>query len=158
MDWIGDFFGSFDGPAWTTLVISLGAVIVSVVSLLKTRTPRPHWEVVRVTKRWEYPDDGPLGFRPMPKLMAGVVIHQAGPGNAERVSTQLVLPDGRTTSWREIDTHTVTRGTEITLDLGEAEPENLGRFVVRIKYRCLPDTTKVRRRTKRFVWDPALAE
>jgi hypothetical protein len=80
-----------------------------------------------------------------------VRIHQAGPGDAERVASQLVLPDGTVTGWNEIQ-GPVTRGTEIGIGLGSDDGTQEGRYTLRVRYRCLPNTRTVRPWEISFDW------
>lgn len=149
MTWLADFADDFDGPAWATLIISIAAVAVSIIAIIRTRTPHPHWELMSV-EECENETDAPMSadewwgddIYPGDRYWM-VTIRQNGPGSAESVFTQLRLPDGSWMPERRLPGLEVGRGAEVAVLLSIA-PKVPGEYKIRVKYRRLPDTRKVR--------------
>lgn len=146
MDWLTKFFAAFDGPAWTTLFISAGAVVVSVVALVRTRVPKPHWESLGVVEEQNESDEpaytDALGdaIYPMESVWSAH-IRQNGPGAAESVATSIRLPNGDWLPEVRFSNDPVGRGAELGLILCARE-KVAGEYRVRVTYRQLPNTRK----------------
>lgn len=148
MEWITAFIQDFDGPAWTTLGVSVIAVAVSVIALSRTRTLRPHWELVGVEES-EHSGNSPLyvretdgGIFPGDRYWS-VRIRQSGPGTAESVVTQVRRPNGNWWVEQREDEIEVRRGSEIERYLCDGLKES-GEYLIRVRYRRLPNTRKLR--------------
>ncbi len=134
-----EFFKEFTGPQWTTFVMSVLALGVSVYTLYRNRTPQPGWEFVSFTEElFKTYDESGLIEDDAQGLAA--VFRQTGPGVAESVK-KLDVRLNRDVPVSMQNT-TVKRGETIRVLLTtELEP---GDYPVRIRYRCLPNTRKVR--------------
>ncbi|MEX8034250.1 hypothetical protein AB6V29_14540 [Microbacterium sp. 20-116] len=141
-----EFFAAFDGPAWTTFGISLAALGVSGWALWRARTPQPHWEFVSAGKELvgnpDYWDSYAQVFRAhYVKWTANV--RQDGPGTAESVLLSRRDPSGGWSEERELQALSVGRGGKFGIILCE-DAKVPGEYVIRIRYRCLPNTRKLR--------------
>ncbi|MCM3503027.1 hypothetical protein M3667_14235 [Microbacterium sp. P26] len=145
---LGSFFASFDGPAIATALLSAAAVAVSVVALVRSSSPKPHWQadeplVIEVRDRSTYDNETGRPFWGKKKKWV-VDVRQHGAGVAESITTQVRPPDGSWTVEHAIaDPMTVGRMglVRVLLCDGEKLP---GVYRVRVRYRYLPKTHKVR--------------
>lgn len=140
-----DFVSGFDGPAWMTLIISLGALGVSVWSIVRTRPAAPSWEFEKTTE--EVVDK--IRTQSGQSWVAGsmlqwhAVFRQLGPGDAESVKTQVRTPHGTWSAVLDEQFAVVGRGGWIKVILCN-ETKVTGQYIVRLTYRHLPNTRKPR--------------
>lgn len=142
-EWLTDFAAGFNGPAWTTLLISVGALIVSVVALARGRTPQPSWSLEHI-----YPFGATFGGGGRDGAWLGEV-RQDGPGDAERVTTQVRPPGGDWGAVQDGNHAVVPRGDTVAFNLSKSTPTP-GEYAVRVRFRCLPKTGKERTAVVRF--------
>ncbi|CAH0158647.1 hypothetical protein SRABI98_00966 [Microbacterium sp. Bi98] len=148
MDWLTDFVSQFDGPAIATAFFSLCALVVSIFAIIRTRTPSPSWEFLRVSES-KVPEDRPAYTDQFGDAVFHYVdawsadFRQNGPGVAESVRSRVQLPDGKWTSEGSAPMYATERGAEMAVLLcaGKKVP---GKYRVRLSYRQLPNTRKVR--------------
>lgn len=148
MDWLTDFVSQFDGPAIATAFFSLCALVVSIVAIVRTRTPSPSWEFLRVTESKE-----PDGLPAYTDQFGDAVFHfvdawsahfrQNGPGVAESVRSRVQLPDGTWTPEGSAPVYATERGAEMAVLLCTREKVS-GEYRVKLSFRQLPNTRKVR--------------
>jgi len=141
------FFEGFDGPEVATLLVSLGAVGVSVWSIVRTRAPKPHWVFLRTTEEI-VPEILPSQGGALPAWPGNIpqwhaVIKQLGPGSAESISSQVRTPNGLWTRVHEDQYLQIGRGGAIKIILCSKVKEP-GLYRVRLLYRQLPNTRRQR--------------
>ncbi|WP_157118087.1 hypothetical protein [Microbacterium paludicola] len=144
MEWLRELIADFDGPAWTTLVISLGALGVSGFTLWRGRTPKPHWELLKVERErfgvLETYNPQTEEFGAFADVLIATV-RQNGPGAAESPVFEYRPPRGQ---WREVETQPAfhaARGAsfDVTVLRGDLDRDH---YELRVKFRCLPNTNK----------------
>lgn len=154
MDWLTDFIADFDGPAWATLIVSVAAVVVSIIAIARTRPSKPHWELTGV-REVEHNQNSLLTFEEDDgEVYPGdtywmVGLRQCGPGSAESVRTQVRTPDGHWWSEQRVPDVEVGRGAELDLFLCSGK-KIVGEYSVKVSYRQLPNTRRVRVWEKSF--------
>lgn len=154
VNWLVDFASDFDGPAWTTALLSLAAVSVSVVAIIRTATPRPHFEVPGVKEhkhQLHLPEHiGYDGTNYSPIVTAwSAHLRQNGPGNAESVVAEVRTPSGEWMPEVEVGQFMGRAGQALViLCTHEKVP---GEYRLRVTYRRLPNTRKVR------TWETSVA-
>lgn len=131
-----------------TVGLACAALIVSLVSLRRSRIGQPHWTATEPP----YPNGADA-------LWAS--IRNRGPGEAEQLTYRVKRPgddwqDEFATAGMRAAEAVVGRHKNLTVQLfgrvpdGSADPIPQGRYLVRLYWRALPDTNK--KRSKRFTF------
>lgn len=145
---IVSFFAAFDGPAWTTLVISSGALTVSAWALWRSRVPQPAWQFVGVARMEQsagpaYTDGWGKRIHPTETVWVAS-LRQKGPGSAEYIQTQVRSPTGEWTDVQPFPMLEVGRHGEASVILCKSQMVP-GTYRVRVLYRALPNTRRQRK-------------
>ena len=132
---------------WGSLIVAAAALALSGWALWKGRTPKPSWSFTSKTNE--------VGGA-QPRVWVYASFTNDGPGRAERVGWQFRYPDS---PWGDpqypdetvnLDRGGMTTFTVIETDGTAADNIPDGPYEIKVLYRTLPNTAKVRKKSFTF--------